>query len=59
MAVGFIPGKGGGALPWAEGEPKFGILGLPNTLDTSFYVMKAFRCPKCGLIQLYATKRRY
>ena len=66
MAVGFtftgidsyFPGQPGTWLHWAEGEPTFGIFGPPLS-DKVVYAARAFRCPKCGLIQFYATKREY
>lgn len=63
MAEGFIPDHGFGASrlvgAWVEGAPEFSFLGNAKVGDRPQYVLQAFRCPECGLVQLYAPKRTY
>jgi hypothetical protein len=44
---------------WVGGQPEFGFWGNVKVYDRPRYALQAFRCPECGLIQLYATKRAY
>jgi hypothetical protein len=60
MVAGFIPASlhlpSGIVLSWMEGDPEKGLpLGF---FSDWYYPIQALRCPKCGLIQLYATKRK-
>jgi hypothetical protein len=48
----------GRLLSWVEGDPETGALSGFNALFAWYYPIQAFRCPKCGLVQLYAAKRQ-
>lgn len=63
MVEGYLPDHGHVATVtvgvWAQGAPKETLFGNADIDSTPKYLIKAFRCPKCGIIQLYGTKRAF
>ena len=60
MDEGFIPERTMGAAAqgvFAEGTPEFGFFGGVKMDGHRLYALTAYRCPRCGLVHLYATKR--
>jgi hypothetical protein len=39
---------------WIEGPLKLGIFGGPKTMGRPRREVRAFRCPRCGHLELYA-----
>jgi hypothetical protein len=60
MVEGFIPDRSHATTiaSWIEGKPEYSFLGNAK-VDKPEFGVQAFRCPKCGLIKLYAIKRKY
>ena len=61
MTLGHIPDFAHGTIlqeSWIEGPPeKAGWFGRLNTREKNRYAITAYRCPKCGRLELYATHR--
>jgi len=61
MVEGFIPDANLATTlvsAWVEGKPEFTALGNAKLSGHQTYAVKAFRCPNCGLLRLYAGKPR-
>jgi hypothetical protein len=39
---------------WIAGEPEFSFLGNAKIRGRDHYPIRAFRCPQCGVLKLYA-----
>jgi Domain of unknown function (DUF6487) len=63
MVEGYLPDHGHGVTTyvevWVQGEPILTLLGNADIDSAPKYFINAYRCPKCGIIQLYGTKRTY
>jgi predicted nucleic-acid-binding Zn-ribbon protein len=39
---------------WVDGPPEYGFLGVLKISGRDMHKMTAYRCPRCGYIELYA-----
>jgi hypothetical protein len=44
---------------WVEGTPEMTFFGNAKVDNRANYYLEAFRCPQCGLVQMYANDRTY
>lgn len=51
-------GLGSDVLSWSEGAAERNSLGVVKTSPVR-YAIEAQRCPKCGLVEMYAQERAY
>jgi len=60
MTAGHIRDMGlnSGVLTWSEGEAEKNTLGNIKAARVR-YSIEALRCPKCGLVEMFALKRAY
>jgi hypothetical protein len=60
MDTGFVMDKGHYSMPerqvWVEGEPEKSIWTGFKTKNRANYVMRTYRCRKCGYLESYATE---
>ena len=45
-------------LTWSEGQAQRNTLGSIETSRVR-YSVEAYRCPNCGLVEMYALERKY
>ena len=62
MSEGFIADTGHHGIvdvaTWIEGEPEKSLIGSTKTNFRNRFLMQAYRCPKCGRVELFAIRRR-